>query len=153
MRPSSLASTVAALGGLALLAWSALTPIRSASRDQVFEIPKGTWASRMSGHKVEILPNHIRLTLGVRDILVLRNHDAVPQIFGPTLLMPGQSFRLPFEQPAVYSFSCTAHPSGEMIISVDPYPATPWTRIRWRAHELWWHTRLLTTHLAYRYRL
>lgn len=107
----------------------------------------------MSGHKVDILPNHIRLTLGVRDILVLRNHDAVPQLFGPTLLMPGQTFRLPFEQPAVYTFSCTAHPAGEMIISVDPYPATPWSRIGWRAEELWWHTRLLTTHLAYRYHL
>ena len=153
MRPRSFASTLAAVTGLAVLAWSALTPIHSASRDQVFEIPRGTWASRMSGHKVDILPNHIRLTLGVRDILVLRNHDAVPQIFGPTLLMPGQTFRLPFEQPAVYTFSCTAHPTGEMIISVDPYPATPWSRIGWRAEELWWHTRLLTSHLAYRYHL
>ena len=28
---------------------------------------------------------------------MLRNLDEVPQIFGPTLMMPGQSFRLPFE--------------------------------------------------------
>ena len=42
----------------------------------------------MSGDKVEILPDHIRLTLGLRDILVLRNHDDVPQIFGPTLSGP-----------------------------------------------------------------
>ena len=59
----------------------------------------------MSGYRVEILPDHIRLTLGVRDILVLRNQDAVPQIFGPTLMMPGQSLRLQFEQAAVYTFS------------------------------------------------
>lgn len=140
-------------GALAALAWGALTPVHSKSRDQIFEIPKGTWARRMAGDKVEILPDHIRLTLGVRDVLVLRNHDAVPQIFGPTLMMPGQSFQLPFEQAAVYTFSCTAHPSGEMIISVDPYPANPLARILWRAQELWWHTRLLTTHLWYRYRV
>src|SRR5579883_2455938 len=142
-----------ACSALVPLAWSALAPIHSASRDQVFEIPKGTWARRMSGEQVEILPNHIHLTLGVRDTLVLRNHDTVPQIFGPTLMMPGQSFRLPFEQPAVYTFACTAHASGEMIISVDPYPATPWARIEWRAQETWWRARLLTAHLTYRYHL
>jgi hypothetical protein len=136
---------------LAALAWSALAPVRTASRDQIFEIPRGTWARRMSGDKVEILPDHIRLTLGVRDILVLRNHDAVPQIFGPTLMMPGQSFRLPFEQAAVYTFTCSAHASGQMIISVDPHPDTPWEKIGWRAQELWWHTHLLTAHLLYRY--
>ena len=136
---------------LASLAWSALAPIRSASHDQIFDIPTGTWARRMSGERIEILPDHIRLTLGVRDILVLRNHDAVPQIFGPTLMMPGQSFRLPFEQVAVYTFSCSAHASGQMIISVDPYPSTPWAKIGWRAQEFWWHIRLLTAHLLYRY--
>jgi hypothetical protein len=90
----------------------------------------------MSGDKVEILPDHIRLTLGVRDVLVLRNHDDVPQIFGPTLMMPGQSFRLPFERAAEYQFACTAHASGQMTIIVEPNPATPWARLAWRAREL-----------------
>ena len=113
-----------------------LVPIHTASRDEIFEIPKGTWARRMSGDKVEILPDHIRLTLGVRDILVLRNGDDVPQIFGPTLMMPGQSFQLPFEQAAEYQFACTAHASGQMTIIVEPNPETPWARIRWRTREL-----------------
>src|ERR1700751_4549922 len=117
------------------LAWTALAPIHSISRNQVFEIPKGTWARRMSGDKVEILPDHIRLTLGIRDILVLRNQDDVPQIFGPTLMMPGQSFRLPFERAAEYTFACTAHASGQMTIVVEPNPQTPWARIRWRVVE------------------
>ena len=140
-------------GVLAVLAWAAIAPIDTPSRDQVFEIPSGTWARRMAGDKVEILPDHIRLTVGIRDVLVLRNHDAVPQIFGPTLMMPGQSFRLPFEQPAVYTFACTAHASGQMIISVDAFPANPLARMTWRARELWWHARLLTAHLSYRYHL
>jgi hypothetical protein len=124
------AAVAAALGCIGLV------PIQTVSRDQIFEIPKGTWARRMSGDKIEILPDHIRLTLGLRDILVLRNHDDVPQIFGPTLMMPGQSFRLPFERAAEYQFACTAHASGQMTIIVDPNPATPWARLAWRAREL-----------------
>jgi hypothetical protein len=123
-------------GAIALLVCVGLVPIRTASRDQVFEIPQGTWARRMSGNPVRILPDHIRLTLGLRDTLVLRNHDDVPQIFGPTLMMPGQSFRLPFERAAEYQFACTAHASGQMSIVVEPNPTTPWARIFWRAREL-----------------
>ena len=126
------------LAGAALVlgAWSALTPIRSASRDAIFEIPNGTWARRMAGDEIEILPDQIRLTLGVRDILVLKNLDDVPQIFGPTLMMPGQSFRLPFALASSYQFACTAHASGQMTIIVEPFPATPWARLRWRVREL-----------------
>src|SRR5882762_9590834 len=125
-----IAAAVATLGCIGLI------PIQTVSHDQIFEIPKGTWARRMSGDKVEFLPDHIRLTLGLRDVLVLRNHDDVPQIFGPTLMMPGQSFRLPFERAAEYQFACTAHASGQMTITVDPTPATPWARLLWRAREL-----------------
>ena len=121
---------------LGLTAWAALTPISSPSRDEIFEIPKGTWARRMAGDPVEILPDQIRLTLGVKDILVLMNQDDVPQIFGPTLMMPGQSFRLPFAQASSYQFACTAHASGQMTILVEPFPATPWARLRWRVREL-----------------
>ena len=125
---------------LAVLAWLGLTPIdrgqAPTSREEIFEIPQGTWARRMSGEKVGILPDEIRLTLGIRDILVLRNLDEVPQIFGPTLMMPGQSFKLPFEQASEYQFTCTAHASGQMRVIVDPYPDTPWARIMWRARKL-----------------
>jgi hypothetical protein len=118
------------------LTWVAVTPTATTSQEEVFVIPKGTWARRMAGEKVETLPDHIYLTAGLRDILVLRNHDDVPQIFGPTLMMPGQSFTLPFERPAQYQFSCTAHASGQMTIVVDPYPASPWARIMWRTRAL-----------------
>jgi hypothetical protein len=130
---------VIALAGVMIGAagWAALAPIRIESRDRLFEIPKGTWARRMAGNKVEILPAEIRLTLGVRDVLLLKNLDDVPQVFGAILLMPGQSFRLPFEMAASYQFSCTAHLSGQMTITVDPNPVSPWARLRWRAGNLW----------------
>jgi hypothetical protein len=120
---------------LGVVAWAALTPIPSASRDEIFEIPQGTWARRMAGDEIEILPAEIRLTLGVRDVLVLKNLDDVPQIFGPTLMMPGQTFRLPFAVASSYVFTCTAHASGQLQVIVEPFPATPWARLRWRIRE------------------
>ena len=116
----------------AAVACAAFAPVRVDSPDVVFEIPNGTWARRMAGNKLEILPSQIRLTLGVRDILVLRNQDDVPQVFGPTLMMPGQSFRLPFAVASEYQFACTAHASGQMTIIVDPRPDSAWTRFVWR---------------------
>ena|SRR5688572_22836614 len=121
------------LAGAALLAfaWAGFAPIHAA-RDKLFEIPKGTYARRMAGDKVDILPAQIRLTVGLDDVLLLRNLDDVPQTFGPTIMMPGQSFRLPFEKPAEYQFECTAHTSGQMTVLVDPEPRWPWQKIRWR---------------------
>jgi hypothetical protein len=121
------------LACLGALAWAALAPIAAPSRDELFEIPKGTWARRMAGDKVEILPDVVHLTLGVNDVLLLRNLDDVPQIFGPVLIMPGQNFRLPFEHASDYQFACTAHASGQMSVIVAPMPAAGLGRLQWRA--------------------
>jgi len=126
---------LAVLGGV--IGWAGFAPIRVASHEQLFEIPKGTWARRRAGDLVEILPDHIRLTLGLNDVLLIHNLDEVPQTFGPTIMMPGQSFRLPFERAASYQFVCTAHASGQLVIEVQPEPDTPWARIEWRMRD-WW---------------
>jgi len=125
---------------LAALGWAGFAPVSVTSRDELFEIPKGTYARRMAGDPVEILPSKVRLTLGLNDVLMLRNLDDVPQVFGPTIMMPGQSFRLPFEKAASYDFACTAHASGQMTVLVEPYPAMPWSKIGWRFRE-WWENR------------
>ncbi|HEU4602316.1 MAG TPA: hypothetical protein VFS24_10125 [Steroidobacteraceae bacterium] len=133
MKRAAKYSMFAALAMLAAaVLWTAFAPISSTTREEHFKIPKGTWARRMAGNQVEILPSEINLTLGVRDVLVLENHDDVPQIFGPTLMMPGQNFRLPFSQASVYTFACTAHASGQMTIVVDEFPSAPWSRLAWR---------------------
>ena len=126
---------LAALPPLGALAWAGFTPIKLPTRDALFEIPKGTFARRLSGDKVDILPSRITLTLGVDDVLLLRNLDDVPQQFGPTILMPGQSFRLPFEVPSENQFDCTAHSSGTMTVVVEPEPRGPWQKIRWRVRR------------------
>jgi hypothetical protein len=127
---------VLAVAALCAVAWAAFTPVTFASREETFEIPKGTWARRMAGNKVEILPSRIFLTLGIRDVLLLKNMDDVPQIFGPTLMMPGQSFRLPFEVASSYQFACTAHASGQMTVVVNEQPDTPWRRLVWRTRRI-----------------
>lgn len=122
----------ALLPPLAVVAWAGFAPIEVASRESLFEIPRGTYARRMTGDKVDILPSRITLTLGVNDVLLLRNLDDVPQQFGPTIMMPGQSFRLPFEVASENQFDCSAHSSGTMTVIVEPAPDWPWQKIRWR---------------------
>ena len=129
----AVAAALAVMAAISALAWAALAPIEPGTREALFEIPKGTYARRMAGDKVEILPDEIRLTLGLQDVLLLRNLDEVPQTFGPVLIMPGQSFRLPFEVASTYSFACTAHASGKMSVVVDPRPEPGWQTLRWRA--------------------
>ena len=125
-----------AVGMFVTLACAALIPIGKGAREELFEIPKGTWAARRAGHAIDILPSKIYLVLEIHDVLLLRNLDVVPQMFGPTLIMPGQSFRLPFDVASEYQFACTAHVSGEMTVVVDQAPKTPWQRLRWRTGEI-----------------
>ena len=129
---------VAALAGVAIAAtaWAALMPVEAGSKEQVYVIPKGTFARRMAGENIEILPSEIHLTIGVNDVLVLRNQDDVPQLFGPVLIMPGQSFRLPFARPSRYQFACSLHVNGQLEVVVDPAPESGWARLRYRVAAL-----------------
>ena len=120
----------------ASFAWAAFAPLRASSREQLFEIPKGSWERRMKGDKTSILPEQVTLTLGLRDVLLLRNSDTVPQMFGPVLIMPGQDFRLPFAQAGEHPFDCTAHASGRMTVLVEEAPAAGLARLKWRLHSL-----------------
>ena len=124
--------TLAAAAFTGALAWAALTPLPSDAREAVYVIPKGTFARRMAGENLDILPQELRLVLAVRDVLVLRNQDDVPQVFGPVLIMPGQSFTMPFRQASSYQFACSLHVSGQLTVVVEPSPAPGWERLRWR---------------------
>ena len=114
------------------IALASLWPVRFESREELFEIPKGTFARKMAGDKHEILPSEIHLVVGIHNVLTLKNSDDVPQVFGPTLLMPGQTLRIPFSAPSENYFSCTAHASGQLIVSVEAEPVWPWTRLLYR---------------------
>ena len=129
---------VVAVIGVAIVAtaWAALAPVHTDSREQVYVIPQGTWARRSAGENIDILPSEIHLMVGVKDTLVLRNHDDVPQLFGPVLIMPGQTFQLPFQRASTYSFACSLHVSGKLDVVVAPMPEPGWERLRWRADAI-----------------
>ncbi len=116
--------------------FAAMWPVTFDSREELFEIPKGTWARRMAGEKREILPPEIHLVVGIHNVLWLKNSDDVPQIFGPTLLMPGQSLRIPFTRPSENYFSCTAHASGKLLVVVEATPDWPWSRLSFRLRQM-----------------
>jgi hypothetical protein len=116
--------------------FAAMWPVTFDSREELFEIPKGTWARRMAGEKREILPPEIHLFTGIRNVLLLKNSDDVPQIFGPTLMMPGQTLRIPFTRPSENYFACTAHSSGQLLVVVEAEPIWPWNRLSWRVRQI-----------------
>jgi hypothetical protein len=78
----------------------------------------------------------VALTIGVRDLLILRNEDDRPQSFGPVLLAPGQTYRVPFSAPATFDFACSAHDEGQLTIVVEREPVPGWPRLRWRVVSL-----------------
>ena len=125
-------------GGVSVVAagWAAFNPLPSDSRELVYVIPKGNWARRVAGENIQAVPSQIHLTLGVKDILVLKNHDDVPQMFGPVLIMPGETFQLPFRKASNYQFLCTLHASGQLSVIVEPMPEVGWQRFRWRVLTL-----------------
>jgi len=129
LRISTWTGLACALPGMLACA-AMLLPVNYDAGDACFEIPKGTWARRRAGEDLTVLPQQIRLFSGTN--LVLRNLDDVPQIFGPTLIMPGQALKLPFDRPAEYQFMCTAHVSGQMTVLVDEAPTSMASRLRWR---------------------
>jgi hypothetical protein len=126
----------ASLAVAAGLAWAAFAPIPPGPREAIYVIPKGTAARIAAGEKVQAFPSRMRLTIGVRDLLVIRNEDDQPQSFGPVSLAPGQTYRVPFSAPATFDFACTAHEDGELTIVVERTPVPGWSRLRWRVAGL-----------------
>ena len=121
---------------LALLL-GALAPLRYPSHERLFEIPPDALgAGRQPAARRVALPRVLTLTLGVQDVLLLRNRDRVGHVFGPLQLRPGQDFRLPFEQPGNYVYACPAVAGGELLVRVVRSPDPGWERLRWRVAGL-----------------
>lgn len=128
-----------ALAACALLAllWGALAPLRYPTHERLFEIPQDALdAGAPPAARRVALPRVLTLTLGVQDVLLLRNRDRVGHVFGPLQLRPGQDFRLPFEQPGHYVYACPAVAGGELLVRVVRAPDPGWDRLRWRVAGL-----------------
>ena len=117
--------SLAALLGTALL-WAALAPLHYPTRERLFEFARGAAP----------VPAEVRLTLGVRDVLLLRNRDLAPHVFGQVLVLPARTVRLPFEQPGDYAYTCDLAPASTVTVRVLPQPDPGWSRLRWRLAAL-----------------
>ena len=115
----------AALLLVAVLLWAALAPLRYPTRERTLVFPPG-------GAGATPVPPEVRLTLGVRDVLLLRNRDATPHVFGQVLVLPGHVFRLPFEQAGDYVYACDAAPGQAVTVRVANQPDPGWARLGWR---------------------
>lgn len=129
-----------ALSGALLLAllWGALAPLRTPSQERGFTFPAPGRAGTagLVAARAPMLPREIRLTLGVQDVLLLRNLDRQPHVFGPLQLLPGQEFRLPFEEAGTYDYACPDVAGGTLTVRVVRLPDPGWDRLRWRLQAL-----------------
>jgi hypothetical protein len=121
---------------VAAAAWAAFAPLPRGPREVEYVIPKGTGDGTETHGNIGMLPARLQLTLGVRDIVIVKNDDAVEQRFGPVLLGPGQTYRLPFNAPGRYQFACSASQGEHIVVTVDRAPGPGWTRLRWRIARL-----------------
>jgi hypothetical protein len=122
---------LAVLGAAAV--WAAVAPLPSGPREVLCTVTKGSAARLARG--AAAIPGRVRLTVGVRDILVLRNDDDVAASFGPVKLEPGQTHRVPFDTPGEFQLACSLHPAGRVDIAVVPTPRPGWARVAWRVAE------------------
>jgi hypothetical protein len=126
--------TLVALPAAALL-WAAVAPLHYPTRERLFEFPHGAAVVR-GGTGPMPMPAEVALTLGVRDVLLLRNRDVAPHVFGQVLVLPGHAVRLPFEQAGDFPYACDLAPASTVTVHVLPQPDPGWARLRWRLGAL-----------------
>lgn len=87
-------------------------------RTQELVIPEGTAAGVQEGDDPVDIPPTLSFVAG--DVLVLRNEDGVEHRVGPYLVPPGGSTRIALSPSGSGSFLCTIHPSGRLLLDVQP---------------------------------
>jgi hypothetical protein len=129
-RWAALAAVLAALG------WAAFAPMPERGGAVSFTIPPGTASRLKVGEALSVLPSPIHLTVGVRDVLVITNDDAVIHQVGPIILGSRQTYRIPFRRPGHFRYACSLHATGTLTLLIEPPPAPGFDRLRWRLGEL-----------------
>ena len=122
-------SALLALGLLVLL-WGMLAPLGGGSHELLLEFPRGV------GPRGLTVPREIRLTRGVQDVLLVRNHGDAALVFGPARVGPGRTLRLAFDEEGGHVYACPAVAGGLVRVRVVAAPGPGWTRLRWRLGNL-----------------
>lgn len=109
-----------------LLVWACVAPLRMPDREKLLDL----------GRQQSLVLAEIRLTLDVQDVLLLTNSSRTAQVFGQLRVLPGEVFRLPFEQVGATSFACSSAFNGELLVRVVAPPDPGLARLRWRLDGL-----------------
>jgi Lon protease-like protein len=131
------APDAAALALVRRLLWAALAPLRYPdARAHCFEFPRGAAVLRGQAN-AGLVPAEVRLTLGVRDVLLLRNRDRAA-----ARVRPGAGAAGPRSAAAVRAgrrlpYACDAAPGhAKVTVRVGRHPDPGWARLRWRLRAL-----------------
>lgn len=115
--------------------YAAMAPIPPSSREYALDIPRGALARRTAGDIAGALAPVVPLTVGVRDVLYIRNQDVAPHFFGALSLAPGETIKVPFDEAGTRQFASSAHFNGTATVQVEPWPDPGMARLRWRVRE------------------
>lgn len=91
---------------------------REANRKVEYVIPQGTIQRVAAGQPLDVLPSTITMTLGLRDILIIRNDDQQAVQIGPYKIDPGQTFQQQFFNVGTFDLMCTIHADARMRVVV-----------------------------------
>lgn len=91
---------------------------REANRKIEYVIPQGTVQRIAAGQNLNVLPSTITMTLGLRDILIIRNDDSQTVQIGPYKIEPGQTFQQQFFNIGTFDLMCTIHADARMRVVV-----------------------------------
>ena len=115
--------------------YAALAPVPAGPREHMLHITPGTLARKTAGDINAALPLDIYLTVGVRDVLHIRNSDSAPHFIGAVALAPGESIRVPFDEAGRRQLPSSAHFDGSVTIVTGPWPDPGMQRLLWRVRE------------------
>jgi protein SCO1/2 len=97
------------------LARSLEAPDSDPAREYRIVIPEGTASQIAMGNDPGIIPLKIELTLGVKDILVLENHDDTDYLVGGVWVAPYETVYKQFYEPQTFVGMCTITVGRDLI--------------------------------------
>lgn len=83
-----------------------------------YTIPLGAGEALDAGTPLEILPGELDVSVG--ETIEIVNLDERGHNVGPWFVGEGETVRQEFTSPGTFEGVCTVHPSGELVLHVDP---------------------------------
>lgn len=83
-----------------------------------YVIPEGAGEALDAGQPLEILPGELVVTVG--ETIRVVNEDDRGHNIGPFFVGAGETLSQRFSSPGEFVGVCTVHPSGELVLVVNP---------------------------------